>query len=438
MTADASSSPVVQQPDSQLHAATERISTAPIMPGPVAYLTGSYPKASHTFIQREVAALRAEGVEVLTFSVRRSSAADLSGPAQHAESAETFAILETARAPLRLLMTQLTGFLQAPRRSVSALRLALSTRPPGWKGLLWQLFYLAEANILAVQLRRRDVVHLHNHFGDSSCTVAMLASTLTGIPYSYTEHGPTVFYAPHYWRLDVKAARARFVACISHYCRAQVMLFSDQVHWERLKLVRCGIEPERYDAAARADQPCDRILFIGRLAAVKGVVLLLQAFSELRQRHPGLSLMLVGDGPERDTLHKQAAAMGLSGVVEFAGQLGEDEVAEALAGADMLVLPSFAEGVPVVLMEAMASRLPVIATRVGGVAELVEDGVNGLLVAPGDVAGLICAMERLLRDPDLRRRMGQAGRAVVESRHDVRSEARRLLALFQAAANPQR
>lgn len=437
MTDPALSSSAAQLPGARANAAAGQAPKAAVMPGPIAYLTGSYPKASHTFIQREVAALRAQGAEVLTFTVRRTPASELSGPAQRAEAGETFSILESARAPHRLVMTQVTGLWQAPSRFASALRLALSVRPPGLRALLWQLFYLAEANILAVELRRRGVVHLHNHFGDSSCTVAMLASALTGIPYSYTEHGPTVFFAPHFWRLDAKAARASFVACISHFCRSQVMLFTGQAHWDRLKLVRCGIEPDRYDTAPRAEHPGNTILFIGRLAAVKGVVLLLDAVSALQRRHPDLSQMLVGDGPEGDVLREQASARGLSQTVRFAGQLDENAVADALAGADMLVLPSFAEGVPVVLMEAMASRLPVVATRVGGVAELVEDGVSGILVPPGDVEALIAAMDRLLGDPALRRRMGEAGREAVKARHDVQSEARRLLELFQAAVDPR-
>ena len=408
--------------------------TAPVAPfrGPVAYLTGSYPKASHTFIQREIAALRSLGVEVVPCTVRRPAETELPGPEQRAEAANTFCILEAARAPHRLVLTQLEAMLRAPGRWAAALRLALATRPPGLKALVWQIFYLAEAAVLASHLRRRGVVHLHNHFGDSSCTVAMLTSVMSGIPFSYTEHGPTIFFAPHHWRLDAKVARARFVACISLFCRSQVMLFSDPSHWGRLHLVRCGIHADRY---GRADVPVGggRILFIGRLAAVKGVRLLLEAVATLRARHPGLTLTLVGDGPDRSGLEARAQALGLGDAVTFTGYLGEAGVAEVLARSDMLVLPSFAEGVPVVLMEAMASGLPVVATRVGGVAELVEDGVSGLLVPPGDAGVLAGAMDRLLADPDLCRRFGAAGSAAVRERHDSVREARRLRDLFAAS-----
>ena len=429
---------------------TEAVSreSAPLC-GPVAYLTGQYPKMSHTFIQREIAALRELGAVVLTTQVRRAAPEEIA-PDQVEEAAATFTILEAARCPHRLLGAHFRILRRAPRHWFAMLALAARTRPQGFRGALWQLFYFLEAGVLADHLRRNGAVHLHNHFAGSSGTVAMLAAGMAEITHSFTEHGPDIFFDAHRWRLDEKVARADFVACISNFCRSQLMLFSDPAHWSKLAIIRCGIRPDRYGAAlgnpSRTSQAADTggagpqatVLFIGRLAHVKGVRVLLEAFAKCRAHHPRARLRLVGDGPDQAALRDRAAALGLSAHIEFAGQLGEDEVAEALAGADMLVLPSFAEGVPVVLMEAMASRLPVIATRVGGVAELVEDGVNGLLVAPGDVAGLICAMERLLRDPDLRRRMGQAGRAVVESRHDVRSEARRLLALFQAAANPQR
>ena len=420
-----------------LRSAAERAAVAATLPsGPVAYLTGSYPKASHTFIRREVVALRTLGVTVLTCTVRRTAAGDLAGEEQRAEAAATFCILEAARAPHRLIGAHLAALLRAPRRWVAALRLALATRPPGLRALLWQLFYFAEAGVLAAHLRQSGAVHLHNHFGDSSCSVAMLTSVLSDIPYSYTEHGPTIFYAPHRWRLDEKVARARFVACISHFCRSQVMLFSDPVHWPKLQIVRCGIEPDRYGAApARPAGRAPRLLFIGRLAAVKGLPVLLQALARLAPAHPGLELTLIGDGPDRAALTHQAEALGVAGHVVFAGLQDEAEVAAALGDHDMLVLPSFAEGVPVVLMEAMASRLPVVATRVGGVAELVQEGESGLLVAPGDAEALAAAIDTLLRDPERARRMGEAGRAFVLAHHDVRHQAARLAGLFAAAAD---
>ena len=206
------------------------------------------------------------------------------------------------------------------------------------------------------------------------------------------------------------------------------MLFSDQAHWPKLKIVHCGVDPARYDASGPRDG--HHLAFVGRLDAVKGVPLLLEALAAARESLPDLCLTLVGDGPDREALLDQARALDLSEAVEFAGYLSQTEVAALLAYADCLVLPSFAEGVPVVLMEAMAARLPVIATRVGGVSELVEDGVSGLLVPPGDVASLTQAIKQVMRSD--RTAMGQAGRAAVEAGFDIGTEAARLAHLLRA------
>ena len=400
---------------------------------PVAYLTGMYPKVSHTFILREVTALRALGAEVLPCSVRRPPFKEVRGAEVEAELAQTFLLLEAARNPLRLVRVHLRLLFTAPRRWGLAVALAWKTRPPGLRAGLWQAFYLAEAGVLAGYLQDRGAGHLHNHLGDASGTVALLAATMAGIPFSYTAHGPDLFFAPTHWRIDEKTAHARFVACISHFCRSQLMLFSDPAHWHKLAIVRCGVEPARYGTISRTAFG-QHVLFVGRLAAVKGVSLLLEAFAWNRTRHPEARLTLVGDGPERFTLQARAIALGLDDVVDFVGYRTQEEVALLLEQADMLVLPSFAEGLPVVLMEALASRIPVIATPVAGVSELVRDGETGLLVPPGDVEGLMVALDRLLGDPDLCRRLGAAGHAAVLKRHDVACEAQKLLALFSGEA----
>jgi glycosyltransferase involved in cell wall biosynthesis len=293
---------------------------------------------------------------------------------------------------------------------------------------------VARKEAFGVWLRRKGVVHLHNHFANSSGSVAMLTSVISGIPFSFTEHGPAIFFEPARWRIDEKVARARFVACISHFCRSQIMLFSDQAHWGKLAIVHCGVMPERYGQAPRnasgGHASGGHVLFVGRLDPVKGVPLLLQAFAAVRARHPGARLSVVGDGPARGALEAQAQDLGAEGV-SFLGYRTQDEVAALLEQADMLVLPSFAEGVPVVLMEAMASRIPVIASQVAGVPELVADGVSGFVVPPGDLATLTDRLDRLLADPDLCARMGQAGRAAVVAGFDVDREAAWLLALFR-------
>lgn len=383
----------------------------------IAYLTGEYPRATDTFIQREVAELRKLGFNVQTCSIRRTAKEHLVGPEQQAEAAQTFQVLETL-ASLRGLMTVLRAILWP--RFWSALTLAWRTAPKGVRGRLYNLIYLAEAVVLAAQLRRQGVEHLHNHIAKASCTVAMLASHLSGIPYSFTLHGPDIFFEPIHWRLDEKIRRAQFVACISHFCRSQAMVFSDAGDWDKLHIVHCGVEPARY-AVRQPSAERPQIVFVGRLAGVKGVPVLLQVCRDLASDMP-FDLTLIGDGPERAQHEALAQDLGLTNVT-FAGYQSQSRVAEVLSSADLLVLPSFAEGVPVVLMEAMAARVPVVTTRIAGVPELVEDGRSGLLVAPGETAALSQATQTLLTDPDLRTRMGEAGRAKVMAEFDIAQEA---------------
>ncbi len=389
------------------------------------YIVSEYPRVSHTFIQREIEALRAQGITVLACTVRQPAASGMVGAAQFAESARTFGVIAAAKNPLRLIGAHLRMIRRSPARWGRALALALRTRPPGARALLWQAFYFLEAGVLADHLLTQGVTHLHNHFGDASGSLTMIAAEMAGLPFSITLHGPDIFFAPRHWALPEKIARAAFIACISHYCRSQAMLFSDEAHWPKLRIVHCGIVPALYQASRGGG---GHVVFVGRLDPVKGVPLLLEAFAKIRARHPGARLTVAGDGRSKERLMARARDLGLE--VAFPGYLDEGQVAALLASADMLVLPSFAEGLPVVLMEALAAAVPVIATQIAGVPELVENGVSGLIVPPGDEEALAEAIDRLLADPALRARMGQAGRAKVCAEHDIAQEARWLAALF--------
>lgn len=392
----------------------------------IAYLTGEYPRASDTFIQREVAALRGLGHEVQTCSIRRTGVEHLVGPEQRSEQAQTFHVLEAVKSTL--FLRALGQNMRQPARFLSALKLAWSTAPKGIKGRLYQMIYLAEAMVLATKLQDAGVTHLHNHIAKASCTVAMLASHLSGIPYSFTIHGPDIFFEPHHWRIDEKAARAKFVACISNFARSQLMCFAKPADWDRFHIVHCGIQPDRYTPTEVAEP---HLLFVGRLAGVKGVPILLQSVADLATDIPDLRLTLIGDGPDRAELETKARDLGIADRCDFVGYKSQSEVAEALTKASVFVLPSFAEGVPVVLMEAMAAGVPVLTTRIAGIPELVEDGVSGKLVAPGDTDALTGALKDLLSPSTDRRAMGQAGRDKVTQDFNIATEAAKLSALFQ-------
>lgn len=390
----------------------------------IAYLTGEYPRATDTFIQREVAALRAHGHEVMTYSIRETGIEHLVGDEQRQEAARTFYVLKHAKSLGRLIKSHIGWMMRRPEDYWRGLKLAFETAPGGTRALAYQIFYFAEAGVLADEMRRQGVSHLHNHIAKSSCTVAMLASEISGIPFSFTLHGPDIFFAPDHWRLDKKIEKARFVACISHFCRSQAMSFSPMEDWRKLHIVHCGVEPERY-----AGEPAGgkKLLFVGRLAAVKGMPVLLDAMKRLPK---GVTLTVIGDGPDRAALEEQAAPFRER--VKFLGYQSQTEVAEALKAHDVFVLPSFAEGVPVVLMEAMAAARPVITTRIAGVPELVEDGVSGILVPPGDMDALEMAVSSVSQDIELQKKMGVAGRAKVAAEYRAFDEAKWLSDLIES------
>lgn len=401
------------------------MSEAPKTPPRIAYLTGEYPAVSHTFILREVEALRRLGLDVRTASVRRTGPEHHRGPSEKAAAETTFYLLDEARNPATLIGAQIAA-LGEPGRYFGTLARAWSLRAPGLRAALYQLFYFAEATILARWIRAEGITHLHNHFAGPSASVSMLAARLAGIPYSFTLHGPADLAEPARWKLGEKIAGAAFVACISHYARSQAMLMSDPAHWDRLRIIHCGVMPALYDRPRQETGAGLHLVFVGRLAPVKGLRVLIEALARLDR--PDIRLTIVGDGSERAALEAMAAPLG--GRVRFTGFQSQEEVAQILATADAFTLPSFAEGVPVVLMEAMAAGLPVIATRITGVPELVEDGVSGFLVVPGDAASLIEVLATFAADPGQGAAMGAAGRATVRAEFDIDIEAARLGALF--------
>lgn len=393
----------------------------------IAYLAGEYPAVSHTFILREVAALRGQGIDILTCSIRRTGPEHHRGPAEKAEAASTFNVLQAAKNPQSLVGAQIRA-LKTPGVYLRTLRKAWAMRGPGVRASVYQLFYFLEATVLAQHLKAQGVTHLHSHFAQASGTVALLAARLAGIPFSFTLHGPADFTDPKLWRLDAKIADAVFVSCISHFCRSQGMLASPVEHWSKLQIVHCGVEPDRYVAPPASGKG---LLFVGRLAAAKGVPVLIDAMPQILAAHPDAYLTLIGDGPDRAKLQAQVQRLRLSDAVRFAGYQNQDEVAQALSHSAIFVLPSFAEGVPVVLMEAMAARRPVVATRIAGIPELVEDGLAGRIVPPGDGVALATAVCDILDNPDRSAAMGRAGRQKVEADFNIAREAEKLAALFR-------
>jgi glycosyltransferase involved in cell wall biosynthesis len=392
----------------------------------VAYVIGTYPRASDTFIQREVAGVRACGVDVATYSVRRPGSEHLVGEEQRAEHEATTYLLPARPASVARAQTRMAR--RDPHAWAGALRLVRQLRPPGVRSLVWHGFYLAEAALLAERLLDDGVDQVHNHYGDHTATVALLAARLAGLPFSMTVHGSRIFFEAVDAALDVKVAEAEFVACISDFTRSQVMVFAPESCWPKLHVVHCGVQPARFELPRAADPSRFRVVAVGRLAPEKGVSNLLRATAAAHVA--GLDLVLAGDGPDRAELEALARELGVDAT--FTGSMNQSEVRELLRDTDVLVSPGLAEGLPTSIIEALAARVPVVASRLAGIPELVEDGVSGRLVSAGNVEALAAALVELhALGPEGRRAWGDAGRAAVERDFDVDREAARLAAIFR-------
>ena len=401
----------------------------------IAYLTGQYPLVSLTFIQREIEALRALGVDIHTVAARQTPPEQHKGREGQEAAATTHYLLREARNPLTLLKAQVEALRSSPARYGRALALAMRMRTPGLKSFFYQLIYFVEATLMAQYARANNIEHIHSHFVTSGTTVAVLTSELTGLPYSFTLHGPADLFEQHRWSLNIKTARAKFVATISDFARSQLMFFSDPEHWHKIRIIHCGVDPDRYDAPSPARDASDtrvNLIFVGRLAPVKGLRVLIDTMKALAPKLPNLHLTIIGDGPDRKQLESQADS--IKDRVTFTGYQTQTEVSAAFRANDVCVLPSFAEGVPVVLMEAMASRKPVIATQVAGVGELVEDGISGFIVPPGNAQALSEKIEFIYKNTKSIADFGAAGRARVVEDFHIQKEAQRLLSLFTDTA----
>lgn len=397
----------------------------------IAYLVNQYPKVSHTFIRREIHALEARGLTVLRFAAR-TVPGELVDPQDLAELGRTRALLD-AGAPafaLALLRTAATR----PRAFAAALRTALRLGARSERGRLRHLIYLAEACLLRRWLGEAGVDHLHVHFGTNSAAVALLTQQLGGPGYSLTVHGPEEFDMPSSLSLATKLAQARFVVAISSFCRSQLFRWADPSVWRRVVEVHCALDSDYFDGPPVAVPEAPRFVCVGRLAPEKGQLLLLQAVARVRARGIALALTLAGDGPDRAALEAEITRLGLADAVTITGWVDNTRVRELLLQSRGLVLASFAEGLPVVIMEALALRRPVVATTIAGIPELVRPGDSGWLVAPGDVDALAEALADAAQRPAAELgEMGARGHARALERHDAAREAERLHAHFQAA-----
>ncbi len=405
----------------------------------IGYILTHYPAVSHTFVLREVRALRRRGVEVETFSIHRAPPAQQLAAADREEAHRTYTVLPVR--PFSLALAHLTAFSRAPSRYFATLAFAIRRANPGLRGRLWGLFYFGEAMAVWRQASRRGIRHLHAVFADGASDAALLVAHYAGEGWSFSlaVHGPVEFYDVERTHLSEKLSAARFAVAISDFGRSQLMALGAEERWPDIHVVRCGIDPDA--VVLDGERPHARelhILCVGRLIQLKGQSMLLDALAELHARGLDPRLTLVGDGPKRAELERRAARLGISDRVTFTGSVGQDTIFRIYRSADIFCLPSMAEGVPVVLMEAMALELAVLTTQIMGIPELVDDGRTGLLVAPGRVDLLVDALERLLRDPELRARLGREGRRKVFAEFNVNASAEVMREVLVDALEPPR
>ena len=396
----------------------------------LAVICSRYPAVSHSFVVNEVRALRERGLDVHTITVRRPREEELLSRIDLEEHARTFSVLPPN--PLRLIVAHVRGLVAHPLRWVTTLALSLKLSTGGLRSILWRLFYFAEALAVWDESRRREIRHLHAHFANVGSDLALLAASFGGEEWSwsFTMHGCSELFEDRPHRLPDKLRRARLVVCNSDFTRAQLMKLVEHEQWDRLHTVRCGIDAHRFEAPGRRPSAGPlRVLTVARLVPGKGHALLLDALGLLRDQGIETATTFVGDGPERDALERLARELRLD--VRFAGAVGQDELRAFYEEAELFCRPPFAEGLGVVLLEAMAAGLPVVSSLVMGVPEVVEDGETGLLVPPGRADLLAEALARLADSRELRERLGSAGRRWVEDEFGIERASTQLAGLLE-------
>ena len=399
----------------------------------VAYLVNLYPAVSHTFIRREILALERLGAQVQRYALRGWQG-ELADPQDRAERGRTRYALQAGAGGL--LAALLGTALRAPRRFARALALGLALGRTAFRPWPYHLAFLAEACRLHRWMQAGGVQHVHAHFGSNSAEVALLVHALGGPSFSFTVHGPTEFDQPERHKLRDKAAHAAFVVAISSFGRSQLYRWLRHEDWAKVKVVHCGLEAAFHAGHAGAPPAAPRLVCVGRLCHAKGQLLLVEAAARVVASGRPLELVLAGDGEIRPQLEALIARLGLQASVRITGWLSSAQVRDEILAARALVLASFAEGLPVVIMEAMALGRPVVTSQVAGIPELVRGGETGWLFPAGDVAEIAAAMEAALdATPAALERLGTAARARVTERHDVDREAAKLLGHFRAAVD---
>lgn len=390
----------------------------------IAYFVNQYPKVSHSFVRREILALEQLGYEVERYALRTNEE-ELVDPLDQSELSQTRYLLKESLPKIAgaVCKTVLTAPLSFGRTLTKAVKLGLRSD----RGLILHIIYVLEACILLQWQKQAGIRHIHAHFGTNSTTVVMFAYLLGGTPYSFTVHGPEEFDKPEFIHLAEKIRHCRFVVAISSYGKSQLYRWIPAGEWPKVKIVRCGLDASFFDQKYIAPKNQTQLLCIGRLCEQKGQLLLIEAIHQLKNEGIKCKLILAGDGPMRAEIEAKIAAYQLKDSVEITGWISSERVKQLLTESVAMVLPSFAEGLPVVIMEALALSRPVVSTYVAGIPELVQHKKNGWLVPAGDIERLKIAIKELLSSsPEVLELLGQQGWRDVSALHNIDIEAKKL------------
>lgn len=391
------------------------------------YLLNTYPMTSTTFIRREIEAIEREGIEVTRFAIRRWPER-LVDPDDMREVGKTHYVM--GGRGLELAWSFLLAAVGSPIRWLAALVATVQLFSAARGNRLRPFAYFVQASYLRRQLRDAGVTHLHAHFSTNAAAVAMLCRLLGGPTYSFTVHGPDELMDPASLSLELKVRHAKAVIAITQYCRSQILRSIAPSLASRVEIVPCGLDLRAFPSAPTLPPKGQNLVCVGRLCPQKGQIHIPGAAVMLRDSHPDLRIVLIGDGESRADIEREIARHDVGDIVKLEGWGSNQRVRDALLQSKALLLPSYHEGLPIVIMEAFAVFRPVVTTRIAGIPELV-DSRCGWLVEPGDEAALAAAIAAAVAvTPSQFAKMGREGRRRVEARHDIDRVARDLLTAF--------
>ena len=397
----------------------------------ITYFINQYPQVSHTFIRREILALERQGFNIQRVALRGWDA-DIADDTDKEERKKTeYILLKGVKSLLPYFFKRL---LKQPFGIIRASLIAYKMSKMSERNFLYHIVYLLEACKLGTIMESFGSNHVHAHFGTNSTEVVMLAKCLTSIPYSFTVHGPEEFDKPLSLHLKEKISDSKFVCAITTYCRSQLFRWANYDDWSKIKVIHCGLDDAFLQGGAIPPQiPSVRqFLCIGRLCEQKGQLLLLESFKFLVEVNNNVKLILAGDGGMRPQIELFIKENNLSEHVSITGWISSDEIKRYLIESDAMILPSFAEGLPVAIMEAMAIGTPVLTTYIAGIPELLINRENSLLFPAGDINAITITMQDFI-DLDIEELTSIINNAYtsVSTRHDINIESLKLAELIK-------